>query len=93
MTKKIAISVPDSSLRKVKAAVKAGKAPSVSNYIVQLIERASANETFDEMVAAWVGESGASEEEIRAARDESRAAFDRAGLSGRGNRETTKKAG
>jgi hypothetical protein len=93
MTSKIAISMPDSSLRKAKAAVKAGKAASVSNYIVRLIEDASARETFEEMIASWVGESGASEQEVAVARKESLAAFERVGLVGKGRRETIKKTG
>jgi Arc/MetJ-type ribon-helix-helix transcriptional regulator len=80
MTRKIAISLPDSTLEKAKAAIRAGKAPNVSSYIARLIEGASATETFDEMIAAWVRESGASQEEINAAREESRRAFERAGL-------------
>jgi hypothetical protein len=92
MTKKIAISVPDASLRKVKAAVRAGRAPSVSNYIVQLIENASAAETFDQMMASWIAESGASERDIEAARAESVVAFQRAGLLDKGRSEG-KKAG
>jgi Arc/MetJ-type ribon-helix-helix transcriptional regulator len=80
MTRKIAISLPDGSLRKARAAVKSGKAPNVSNYISRLIEEASANESFEEMIASWIRESGATEAEIRAAEDESRRAFERAGL-------------
>lgn len=83
MTKKIAISLPDRSLRKARAAVKAGKAPNVSNYISHLIEDANAEETFSEMIATWIGESGATEGEIRAAEEESRLAFARAGLEPR----------
>jgi Arc/MetJ-type ribon-helix-helix transcriptional regulator len=81
MTKKIAISLPDESLRKARAAVRRGRAPNVSNYIARLIEDASADETFEEMISAWLLESGASEEQIRAAEEESRAAFARAGLA------------
>jgi Arc/MetJ-type ribon-helix-helix transcriptional regulator len=80
MTKKIAISLPDSTLRKVKAAIRAGRAPNVSSYMARLIEDASATETFDEMIAGWLRESGASQEEIAAAHDESRRAFECAGL-------------
>jgi Arc/MetJ-type ribon-helix-helix transcriptional regulator len=83
MTKKIAISLPDGSLRKARAAVKAGKAPNVSNYIAHLIDDATAQETFGDMIAAWLGESGATEEELRAAEEESRMAFARAGLEHR----------
>jgi hypothetical protein len=80
MTRKIAISLPDGSLKKAKAAVRAGKAPNVSNYVAHLIEAASANETFNEMIAGWMRESGATAAELRAAEEESRVAFARAGL-------------
>jgi hypothetical protein len=80
MTKKIAISLPDVTLGKARAAVKARGAASLSGYIVRLIEDASASETFDQMLTEWVRESGASAAEIRAAEKESRAAFARAGL-------------
>lgn len=81
MTKKIAISLPDGSLRKARAAVKRGKAPNLSNYISGLIEDASATESFEEMIASWIRESGATEEQIRAAEHDSRKAFERAGLT------------
>jgi Arc/MetJ-type ribon-helix-helix transcriptional regulator len=95
MTKKIAISLPDASLRKAKAAVRAGKAPNVSNYVAHLIEAASAEETFSEMIAGWMKESGATEAELRAAEEESRSAFTRAGLQPRGDQreKTRRKAG
>jgi Arc/MetJ-type ribon-helix-helix transcriptional regulator len=80
MTKKIAISLPDVTLDKARAAVKGRRAASLSGYIVRLIEDASASETFEQMLAEWVRESGASAAEIRAAEKESRAAFVRAGL-------------
>jgi Arc/MetJ-type ribon-helix-helix transcriptional regulator len=95
MTKKIAISLPDESLRKARTAVRQGKAPNVSNYIARLIEDASASESFDEMIAAWIRESGATEEQVHAAEEESRQAFERAGLSPKkAKREaTSRKAG
>jgi hypothetical protein len=80
MTRKIAISLPDATLRKARAAVKARSAPSVSNYIARLIEDASAGEMFTEMIAGWMRESGATQAELRAAQRESREAFERAGL-------------
>jgi hypothetical protein len=95
MTKKIAISLPDESLQKAKAAVRAGKAPNVSNYIAHLIEDASANETFAEMIEFWIKESGATQEQLRAAEEESRLAFERAGLKPRRPRieKASRKAG
>ena len=86
MTKKIAISLPDATLGKARIAVKDRGATSLSNYIGRLIEEASASETFEEMIASWVRESGATAAEIRAAQQESREAFERAGLTGKGNR-------
>src|SRR5262249_10833596 len=80
MTRKIAISLPDSTLKKAKDAVRSGKARNVSNYVARLIEHASAAETFEGMIADWVRESGATEEEIHAAEEESREAFERVGL-------------
>lgn len=92
MTKKIAISLPDESLRKARAAVKTGKAPNVSNYIAHLIEDAGADESFGEMIAGWIRESGATEAEVRAAEEESRSAFARAGLGhGRAQREKVRR--
>ena len=95
MTKKIAISLPDRTLEKARAAVNNGKAANVSNYIVRLIEDASASETFDQMISEWMRESGASAEERRAADEESRSAFERAGLVPKGSRRgrAPKKAG
>jgi hypothetical protein len=58
MTKKIAISLPDSTLNKASAAIRAGKAANVSNYVARLIEEANANETLDEMIVFWMRESG-----------------------------------
>lgn len=92
MTKKLAISLPDKSLRKVKAAVKAGKAKNVSNYIARLIEDATAEESFGDMIAEWMKESGATEAELRAADEESRIAFARAGLDPeKGSREKARR--
>jgi len=80
MTKKIAISLPDVTLGKARAAVRQRGAASLSGYIVRLIEDASANETFEHMIAEWIRESRATPGEIRAAERESKAAFERAGL-------------
>ncbi len=81
MTRKIAISLPDATLGKARAAVRARKAPTLSGYIARLVEDASASETFTDMIADWVSESGATEAELRAAQQESHEAFERAGLS------------
>jgi Arc/MetJ-type ribon-helix-helix transcriptional regulator len=80
MTRKIAISLPDATLKKARAAVKARNVPSVSNYIARLIEDASAGETFEAMLAEWMRDSGATQAELRAAQHESREAFKQAGL-------------
>jgi hypothetical protein len=95
MTRKIAISLPDATLGKARAAVKDRGAASLSSYIGRLIEDTSATETFEEMLAAWVLESGATPAEIRAAQEESLEAFKRAGLIRSGNRreKAARKAG
>ena len=93
MTKKIAISLPDGTLGKARAAVRGRKAPTMSNYIARLIEEASAAETFDEMISDFVRESGATPDEIRAAESESRDAFERAGLVRKENPRAARKAG
>jgi len=95
MTQKIAISLPDATLGKARAAVKERGVASLSSYIGLLIEDASAAETFAEMLAAWVVESGATSAEIRAAEKESVEAFERAGLTRKGNRreKAQRKAG
>jgi Arc/MetJ-type ribon-helix-helix transcriptional regulator len=86
MTKKIAISLPAVTLGKARAAVKDRRASSLSSYIGRLIEDASATETFEEMLAAWIQESGATSAEVRAAQKESLEAFERAGLMRSGSR-------
>jgi Arc/MetJ-type ribon-helix-helix transcriptional regulator len=80
MTKKIAISLPDETLERARAAVERGKAANVSNYVASLIDQASATETFAEMVADWLRESGAAEENIRAAERQVLRDFETAGL-------------
>ncbi len=95
MTRKIAISLPDSAMDRVRAAIRTGRAQNVSNYIARLIEDATATETFEEMIDSWVREGGASPREIEAALEESRRAFERVGLTGKGNRreKSARKAG
>ena len=95
MTRKIAIRLPDATLGKARAAVKDRGAASLSSYIGRLIEDARAVETFEEMLAAWVQESGATSAEIRAAQKESLEAFERAGLTRHGHRreKAARKAG
>ncbi len=84
MTKKIAVSLPDQTLTRARIAVKRGKAPNLSNYIALLIDQQSASESFDEMVADWLRESGASAKQIRAAEQSALADFERAGLLPKG---------
>lgn len=95
MTKKIAISLPDESIERARLAIRRGKAPNMSNYIAHLIDEASANEPFEEMIADLIRESGASEAQIRTAEKESQRAFERAGLARRGTRREarSRKAG
>lgn len=86
MTKKIAVSLPDRTLERAQTAVKRGKAPNVSNYIALLIDRESASETFEEMIADWLRKSGATERQIRDAERSALADFERAGLIPKGKR-------
>jgi len=80
MTKKIAVSLPDKTLARAKAAVKHGKAPSVSNYIASLIDKEGAAESFEQMIADGLRASGATDTEIRSAERRAREDFERAGL-------------
>ena len=80
MTKKIAMSLPDKTLAMARGAVKHGKARNVSNYIASLIDQQSATESFDEMIADMLKNSGASKAEIRAAERRVFKAFVGAGL-------------
>jgi Arc/MetJ-type ribon-helix-helix transcriptional regulator len=95
MTKKIAVSLPDRTLQRARTAVKHGKAPNVSNYIALLIDQESASESFEEMIADWLRESGATEKEIRSAERQAVADFERAGLVPRGKHraESPREAG
>ncbi len=49
MTKKIAISLPDETLKRAKTMVRSGKAKSVSGYIAALIDDDLAKESVDEL--------------------------------------------
>lgn len=80
MTKKIAVSLPDRTLASAKSAVARGKAPNVSNYIALLIDQESAAESFEQMIADLLRESGATEKEIRAAERRALDDFKTAGL-------------
>ena len=96
MTKKIAVSLPDKTLERAKHAVKRGKAPNVSNYIALLIDQESATESFEEMIADFIRESGATEKEIRAAERQALEDFKGAGLLPKGRHraaEAARKAG
>lgn len=95
MTKKIAVSLPDETLARAKRAVARGKAPNVSNYIALLIEQESASESFEDMIADFIRQSGAGEREIRAAERRTQDDFRRAGLPSKGKprAEAPRKAG
>lgn len=56
---------------------------------ISLPDEESANEPFEEMIAALIHESGASESQIRTADEESRKVFERAGLTRRKARRET----
>ena len=81
MTKKIAVSLPDHTLERAKTAVRRGKAPNVSNYIALLIDQESAAESFEQMIADFLRDSGATEKQIRAAERQAATDFERAGLT------------
>jgi hypothetical protein len=81
MTSKIAISLPDQTLQRAKAAVRQGKARNVSNYIALLVDQASASESFEAMIEEWLRESNATPREIRRAEQRALADFHRAGLA------------
>ena len=70
MTKKVAISLPDRTLARARNAVRHGAAPTLSNYIASLIDRDAETESFEEMIADFLRETGASEQQIDAARRE-----------------------
>ncbi len=89
MTKKIAISLPDSTLHRAQTAVKRGRAPNVSNYIARLIDQASENESFEAMIADFVRTSGATEIEVQAADAQALVDFERAGLISRRKKAAT----
>lgn len=95
MTKKIAVSLPDGTLERARAAVRRGKAPNLSNYIAALIDHEAATESFEEMIADWLRKSGATEAEIRAAEGRTVADFEAAGLvpKGKGRGAAARKAG
>jgi Arc/MetJ-type ribon-helix-helix transcriptional regulator len=95
MTKKIAVSLPDQALQRAKTAVRSGKAKSVSNYIALLIDQESASESFEEMIAGWLRDSGASAKDIRAAERRALVDFERAGLVTKGklHEEARRKTG
>jgi Arc/MetJ-type ribon-helix-helix transcriptional regulator len=55
---KIAISLPSRAAETVRRAVKAGKAPSVSAYIVEAIEQHSKKETLEELLDEALAATG-----------------------------------
>jgi hypothetical protein len=83
MTVKIAVSLPDRTLKRAKSVVKSGRAESVSGYIAKLIDQEAEEESFQAMIARWNREDGRSTEEIRSGEAAALADFERAGLVGR----------
>jgi Arc/MetJ-type ribon-helix-helix transcriptional regulator len=95
MTKKIAVSLPDGTLERARAAVRRGKAPNLSNYIAALIDHQAATESFEEMIADWLRKSGATEAEIRDLERRTLADFEGSGLvpKARGRAAAARKVG
>lgn len=57
-TRKIAISVPEPTLEKARRAVKAGRAPSMSAYVSQALERTAMLDDLDDLLEELLRESG-----------------------------------
>jgi Arc/MetJ-type ribon-helix-helix transcriptional regulator len=57
-SEKIAISVPPALMRKVRKAVKAGRAPSVSAYVARALENETKRESLEDLLNEMLLESG-----------------------------------
>jgi Arc/MetJ-type ribon-helix-helix transcriptional regulator len=66
MTTKLAISLPDELAEQVRAAVRAGRAPSVSAYIASAIEALRDAPTLDQVLAEMEAEFGPIPAEVQA---------------------------
>ena len=64
-----------------------GRAASVSGYIATLIDRAAAEESFQDMIARWNSEDSRTPEEIARGQAAAAADFHRAGLLGQAELE------
>lgn len=67
-SKKIAVSLPEVTLRRARSAVRNGKASSVSGYIAQLIDEANATESHEQLFDDLRRRAGIDDEEWGAAR-------------------------
>lgn len=76
-TRKIAVSLPESTLAKARAAVKRGRAANVSQLVARAVEETVANESFEALIADMIRTTSASPSEIRKERARARADFDR----------------
>jgi Arc/MetJ-type ribon-helix-helix transcriptional regulator len=63
---KIAITLPQAHLARARAAVRTGRAASVSGYIVRALERQAREETLEALVRDLVAEHGQPSEEDQA---------------------------
>lgn len=57
-TSKIAVSLPPQAVARARAAVKSGRAPSVSAYVADALEQKARNEDLREMLDRLLAESG-----------------------------------
>lgn len=90
-TKKIAVSLPEKTLRRARSAVRDGKAPSVSGYIAQLIDEASASETHEALFEDLRRSAGIGDDEWDTARQRAEDDLRSSGLFRGSSHETTRR--
>lgn len=90
-SKKIAVSLPEKTLRRARSAVRDGKAPSVSGYIAQLIDEASASESHEALFDDLRRRAGIEDDEWHAARQRAEKDLRASGLVGGGTHEATRR--
>jgi len=66
MTMKIAVSLPDELVEEARAAVREGRAASVSAYVANAMRKVSHRESLAEVLAAWDKELGPPSAEVTA---------------------------
>lgn len=82
-SRKIAVSLPEKTLRRARSAVRDGQAPSVSGYIAQLIDEASASETHEALFDDLRRQAGIDDGEWSSARRRAEEDLRASGLVGR----------